>query len=135
MEKVVACISVSSASIKGTDESVFGAMLFTTLDGTALRAFDAVNMDELEQTGGQDLVYQVLDDRFPEEAIHDRIGEVLDKVFDLKVETKVNPPQDTLERLVQLSKQQRRKVSSCRPWPEAICCSEMPDCRRTRKQL
>lgn len=71
---------------RGTDESVFGAMLFTMLDGTALRAFDATNMDELEQTGGQDLIYQVLDDRFPEEAVHDRLGEVLDKVFDLKVE-------------------------------------------------
>ena len=71
---------------KGTDENVFGAMLFTMLDGTALRAFDAVNMDDLEQSGGQDLVYQVLDERFPEEAVHDRLGEVLDKIFDLKVE-------------------------------------------------
>ena len=71
---------------KGTDDSVFGAMLFTMLDGTALRAFDAINMDELEQTGGQDLIYQVLDDRFPEEATHDRLGEVLDRVFDLKVD-------------------------------------------------
>ena len=32
----------------GTDEAVFGAMLFTMLDGTALRSFDAVNMDDLE---------------------------------------------------------------------------------------
>ena len=56
------------------------------LDGTALRSFDAVNMDDLEQAGGQDLIYQVLDDRFPEEAVHDRLGEVLDRVFDLKVD-------------------------------------------------
>ena len=70
----------------GTDEAVFGAMLFTMLDGTALRSFDAVNMDDLEQAGGHDLIYQVLDDRFPEEVVHDRLGEVLDRVFDLKVD-------------------------------------------------
>eukprot|EP00435_Cladocopium_sp_Y103_P072195 s58_g39.t1 len=71
---------------KGTDKSVFGALLFTLLDGTALRAFDSVSTDDLEQIGGQDLVYQVLDERFPEEAVHDRLGEVLDKVFELRVE-------------------------------------------------
>ena len=71
---------------KGVDEKALGAMLFTLLDGTALRAFDATNMDDLEQAGGQDVIYQVLDERFPEEAIHDRLGEVLDGIFDLKVE-------------------------------------------------
>ena len=71
---------------KGVDESALGAMLFTLLDGAALRAFDSVEMDSLEQAGGQDIIYQVLDERFPEEAVHDRLGEVLDGVFDLKVE-------------------------------------------------
>ena len=71
---------------KGVDESALGAMLFTLLDGAALRAFDSAEMDSLEQAGGQDIIYQVLDERFPEEAVHDRLGEVLDGVFDLKVE-------------------------------------------------
>ena len=71
---------------KGVDETALGAMLFTLLDGTALRAFDSVEMDSLEQAGGQDIIYQVLDERFPEEAVHDRLGEVLDGIFDLKVE-------------------------------------------------
>ena len=71
---------------KGTDESAFGSMLFTLLDGAALRAFDATSMDDIEANGGQDVIYQVLDERFPEEAGHDRIGEVLDNVFDLKAE-------------------------------------------------
>ena len=43
-------------------------------------------MDDIEANGGQDVIYQVLDERFPEEAVHDRIGEVLDNVFDLKAE-------------------------------------------------
>ena len=71
---------------KGVDESALGAMLFTLLDGAALRAFDSVEMDSLEQAGGQDIIYQVLDERFPEEAVHDRLGEVLDGIFDLKVD-------------------------------------------------
>jgi len=71
---------------KGVPETALGSILFTLLDGAALRAFDAMEMDQLEQAGGQDLVYGVLDDRFPEEAIQDRLGEVLDGVFDLKVD-------------------------------------------------
>ena len=71
---------------RGVDETALGAMLFTLLDGTALRAFDSVELDSLEQAGGQDIIYQVLDERFPEEAVHDRLGEVLDGVFDLKVD-------------------------------------------------
>lgn len=71
---------------KGTPETALGSLLFTLLDGSALRAFDATNMDDLEVDGGQDVVYQVLDDRYPEESTHDRLGEILDAIFDLKVE-------------------------------------------------
>lgn len=71
---------------KGVPEEALGSLLFTLLDGAALRAFDSVPMDRIEAVGGQQVVYEVLDDRFPEEAGHDRIGEVLDNVFDLKVE-------------------------------------------------
>lgn len=71
---------------RGVSETALGAMLFTLLDGAALRAFDATSMDEIEREGGQDLIYHVLDERFPEEAVHDRLGEVLDSIFDLKVD-------------------------------------------------
>ena len=71
---------------KGTPEAALGSLLFTMLDGSALRAFDSTNMDDLEVDGGQDVVYQVLDDRYPEESTHDRLGEILDAIFDLKVE-------------------------------------------------
>eukprot|EP00435_Cladocopium_sp_Y103_P051560 s1160_g16.t1 len=71
---------------RGVPEEALGSLLFTLLDGTALRAFDAVSMDDIEVTGGQQVIFDTLDERFPEEASHDRIGEVLDNVFDLKVE-------------------------------------------------
>ena len=56
------------------------------LDETALRAFDSVAMDDIETAGVQQVIYEVLDNRFPEEASHDRIEEVLDNIFDLQVE-------------------------------------------------
>ena len=71
---------------KGVPEEAFGSMLYTLLDGTALRTFDSTPMDQIEQPGGQDLIYSLLDERFPEEASHDRLGQVLDTIFDLKVE-------------------------------------------------
>eukprot|EP00438_Fugacium_kawagutii_P025213 Skav222622 [mRNA] locus=scaffold4205:86469:93548:+ [translate_table: standard] len=71
---------------RGVSETALGAMLYTLLDGSALQAFDSINLDELEQAGGPDVVYGILDDRFPEAASHDRVGEVLDAIFDLKVD-------------------------------------------------
>lgn len=71
---------------KGVPESAMGSLLYTLLDGAALRAFDAVSMDDLEVDGGHQIIYDTLDGRFPEEAMHDRLGEVLDGIFDLKVE-------------------------------------------------
>ena len=71
---------------RGMKEDAFGSVLYTLLDGAALRAFDAVDMNDIEQDGGQDVVFQVLDERYPEEASHDRLGEVLDAIFDLRIE-------------------------------------------------
>ena len=71
---------------KGTPEEAYGSLLYTLLDGSALRAFDEVNMDDLEQAGGEQGIYSVLDGRFPEDEAHDKVGEVLDRVFDLKVQ-------------------------------------------------
>eukprot|EP00435_Cladocopium_sp_Y103_P008989 s4010_g2.t1 len=66
--------------------TALGSLLFTLLDGAALRAFDSVSMDDIEADGGHQIIYEVLDGRFPEEAVHDRLGEVMDGIFDLRVE-------------------------------------------------
>lgn len=70
---------------KGMPAEAFGPLLFTLLDGTAVRSFDQVGLEKLETAGGQDIIYEVLDNRFPEEEAHDRIGEVLDCIFGLEV--------------------------------------------------
>ena len=71
---------------KGTPAEAFGSVLYTLLDGTALRAFDQVDMARLEEHGGEEVTYEILDQRYPEEEAHDRIGEVMDTIFDLKVD-------------------------------------------------
>eukprot|EP00913_Durusdinium_trenchii_P028931 g27126.t1 len=71
---------------KGVGPEAHGSLVFSLLDGTALRALDQVSMDRVEEIGGEEVIFQILDDRFPAEATHDRLGSVLDQVFDLKVE-------------------------------------------------
>ena len=51
-----------------------GSLLFTLLDGAALRAFDCVSMEDIEADGGHQIIYDVLDGRFTEEAVRDRLG-------------------------------------------------------------
>ena len=46
---------------------------------------DKVNMDSLQMVGGGQEISSILDNRFPEDAAHDNIGEVLDRVFEIKV--------------------------------------------------
>lgn len=71
---------------KGIPSTAHGSLIFALLDGTALRALDATPMEKIEEDGGEDVIFQVLDERFPAEATHDRLGQVLDQVFDLKIE-------------------------------------------------
>ena len=71
---------------RGVPGEALGSLLFTLLDGSALRAFDSTSIDVLEQPGRQDIIFNVLDGRYPAEAAHDRLGEVLDTIFNLKVE-------------------------------------------------
>ena len=71
---------------KGIPAEAHGSLVFALLDGTALRALDTIAMDRIEVAGGEDVIFQVLDERFPAEASHDRLGKVLDQIFDLKVD-------------------------------------------------
>ena len=43
-------------------------------------------MDRLETAGGEEVIYAILDERFPEDAAHDKIGEAMDRIFELKVD-------------------------------------------------
>lgn len=77
---------LTAQKAKGIPTEAHGSLLFALLGGTALRALDSIPMDRIEQEGGEEVIFQVLDERFPAEATHDRLGKVLDQIFDLKVE-------------------------------------------------
>ena len=52
---------------KGVSPDAFGSILYTLLDGQALLAVDGVDPDDLEQDGGEHLVFDKLDDQNFEE--------------------------------------------------------------------
>jgi hypothetical protein len=68
-----------------TPESV-GSLLYTLLDDIALKSVDGIDFDNLEETGGEHLLYDLLDERFPEQEAHDKIGAALDSVFALHID-------------------------------------------------
>ena len=68
-----------------TPESV-GSLLYTLLDDIALKSVDGIDFDRMEETGGEHLLYDLLDERFPEQEAHDKIGAALDSVFGLHID-------------------------------------------------
>ena len=71
--------------IKGTAPEAFGEIVFITLDGKAADALDQLEVDA-RKVDGNELIFDILDARFPRKADRDRIGEVLDEVFNLKAQ-------------------------------------------------
>ena len=81
---------------RGTDATALGPMLFTLLDGPAERALRGVEIDDLEIDGGEELVYEVLDERFPRQEAQDIVGEVLDDMFRLRIDRNERAVQYTM---------------------------------------
>ena len=51
---------------KGIPAEAMGNLMYTLLDGTAQRALDGVDNAEWEVDAGEEVIYDVLDGRFPE---------------------------------------------------------------------
>ena len=71
---------------RGTTDEALGSILFCLLDGTAENALEGLDIDDLDVPGGEDLIFDILDMRFPEPEAQDKIGDALDDVFRLRVE-------------------------------------------------
>ena len=56
------------------------------MDGTAENALEGLDVDDIDVDGGEDLIFDILDERFPEPEAQDKIGEALENVFRLRVE-------------------------------------------------
>ena len=64
-----------------------GPLLFTFLDGLAQAMFDDIDVDGyLAVKGGEQLMFQRLEQRYPDSEPADRLAEALDAIYDLKWE-------------------------------------------------
>ena len=60
-----------------------GPLLYTYLDDTAVAVLDDLEIEELNVWNGADVLFRLLDARYPERTAVDMIGEALDAVFSL----------------------------------------------------
>eukprot|EP00435_Cladocopium_sp_Y103_P075356 s4_g56.t1 len=62
-----------------------GAYIYTLLSGKALEAVEHLEPEAYQKTGGDQILWDLLDQRFPQKEQVDEIGEILGEVFALKV--------------------------------------------------
>ena len=67
-------------------ESSHGAYIYTLLSGKALEAVEHLEPSTYQKAGGADVLWELLDSRFPQKEQVDELGEVLGEVFTLKVQ-------------------------------------------------
>ena len=71
---------------KGMKSEAVGPMLYTLLDGDASDSLDHIDIDQLAVDGGEVLLFEALEARYPEKETADRVGETLDAAFGLRIE-------------------------------------------------
>ena len=63
-----------------------GPLLFTLLDGTTAVHMEDLDVDiDLAVTGGEAMIFERLDARFPEQEPQDKVAEALDVLFELQL--------------------------------------------------
>ena len=62
---------------KNVKEDARGSALLTLLSGAAFKAVQDVDDDQIEQHGGEDVIFAILDDRHPELPASDKLGDVM----------------------------------------------------------
>ena len=70
---------------RGVPVEALGPILFTLLDGTAAAVLEDVDIEELNKTGGEKVLLNLLDKRYPEPDKQDQIGAVLDEAFSIRM--------------------------------------------------
>ncbi|CAE7379807.1 RE1, partial [Symbiodinium pilosum] len=70
-------------TVKDLQKTQRGPWLFTLLDGKALEACEHLELEALAKEDGDQQVWTLLEQRFPEKEAHDQMGEALGEVFGL----------------------------------------------------
>ena len=70
-------------TVKDLQKTQRGPWVYTLLEGSALESVEHLTLTDLSAENGEDKVWQVLQDRFPEKESADLLGESLGEVFGL----------------------------------------------------
>ena len=70
---------------RGTPEDALGPWLYTLLDGQAALAVQSLGLAEISGENGEEVVFNKLDERFPDKVAADRLGEAMEEAFTLKI--------------------------------------------------
>ena len=74
-------------------KEAYGPYIYTLLSGKALECVEHLETEEYQKTGGDQVLLQLLDSRFPQKEKTDVMGEILGEVFNLR--SKANEPLKT----------------------------------------
>eukprot|EP00435_Cladocopium_sp_Y103_P057373 s281_g19.t1 len=65
-------------------EEAYASYIFTCLGGKALETVEHLDVDQYQKVGGEKILWDLLDKRFPEREKTDELAEVLSEVFSLR---------------------------------------------------
>ena len=71
------------ATVKDLTPKQRGPWVYTLLDGAAWEAVEHLSLEDLSAEGGEDRLWKILSERFPEKEALDLMGEALGEVFGL----------------------------------------------------
>ena len=71
------------ATVKDLATKQRGPWVYTLLDGAAWEAVEHLSLEDLSAEGGEDRLWKILSERFPEKEAHDLMKEALGEVFGL----------------------------------------------------
>ena len=81
---VKAAIAVQKA--KNVPAEALGQWLCALLDGQAALAVENVDIGEINVESGEEVVFEKLDERFPDKVAADRLGEAMEDGFSLRIQ-------------------------------------------------
>ncbi|CAJ1407221.1 unnamed protein product [Effrenium voratum] len=67
-------------------EAARGAYVYTLLSGKALESIEHLEPEEYQKKGGEQVIFRILDARFPQKDVSDEMSETLTAVFGLKAQ-------------------------------------------------
>lgn len=98
------------AATKDLDRKQRGPWVFTLLDGLALETCEHLSLTQLMEEGGDEHIWKLLEERFPDRLQHDLLAECLKEVFNLAAKDGETMPAWT-SRVQESFSKCRRKVS------------------------